>query len=142
MTLIKIWFGHLCHLTVKLFRGLTCLAAVLYSLHVSAGHQTLHNLCHSFVLAVGAVVFAGKCCSVPALSSVGEAAYSEICEKTFRVMHSPIINSLLKVQVKINTLCSIFSLLPSFSSAFTNHGLLWCCSNFVFSCDSEAADDT
>lgn len=139
MALINIWFGHLCHLTVKLLRGLTCLAAVLYSLHVSAGHQTLHNWCHSFVLAVGAVI-AGKNCSVLALSSVGEAAYSEICAKTFRVMHSPIVNSLLKVQVKINKLSSIFTQLPSFSSPFTNHGLLWCCTSFVFSCDSEAAD--
>lgn len=138
MALINIWFGHLCQLTVKLLRGLTCLAAVLYSLHVSAGHQTLPSLCHSFVLAVGAVI-AGKCCSVLDLSSVGEAGYSEICAKTFRVMHSPIISSLLKVQVKINKLSFICH---PFSSAFTNHGLLWCCTSFVFSYGSEAADDS
>lgn len=84
-------FGLVICVPVKLLRSLACLAAVLYSLHVSAGHQTLCNLCH--FLAMRGVI-AGKCCLVLALSSVGEAACSEICTKTVRIMHSPIINSL------------------------------------------------
>lgn len=37
-------FGFIICVTVKLLRGLTCLAAELYSLHVSAGHQTLQSV--------------------------------------------------------------------------------------------------
>lgn len=37
-------FGLVICVTVKLLRGLTCLAALLYSLHVSADHQTLHSV--------------------------------------------------------------------------------------------------
>lgn len=75
-------------------------------------------------------VIAGKCCSVLALSSVGEAACSESVQRPSEVcIHLSLI---LFWKFKLNKLSSIFTQLPSFSSAFTNHGPLWCCTSLVF----------
>lgn len=88
-------FGLVVCVMVKLLRGLACLAAVLYSLHVSAGHQTLQFV--SLLCAGNERCNCRKVLLSPGSELCRRSSMLRICAKTFRGMYSPIINSLLKV---------------------------------------------